>query len=140
MKKLKFRFKGIYSDEEGYYFTFYVIDTDNNNLKDKYVIEILDILVKHGLLPTKTNFEGKFTVDFTMPHSTTVLLIVDNEKIDGLIHAFKEIHEMDCFAKEDSIETKKIKALNEFAKQNPQLTSSDLEIFVEGMNAMQNLM
>lgn len=107
MKKLKFSFKGTYSDEEGYYFTFYVIDTDNNNLNNNYVIEILDIFVKHGLLPTKAKFEGKFTVDFTEPHSTTVLLIVDNEKINGLINAFKEIREMDCFAKEETIEAKK---------------------------------
>lgn len=41
---------------------------------------------------------------------------------------------------DESIEAKKIKALNEFAKQYPQSTFGDLQTFVLGMNAMQNLM
>lgn len=41
---------------------------------------------------------------------------------------------------DESIEAQKIKALNDFAKQYPQSTSGDLQTFVLGMNAMQNLL
>ena len=60
---------------------------------------------------------------------------------ESLFEQFAEICKPENMVKNDeSIEAKKIKALNEFAKQYPQSTSGDLQTFALGMNAMQNLL
>lgn len=146
MKKLKFSFKGISSIEEGYKFTHYVINTDNTDETihsddlDTIVEDILDSFVNNKILPFNVEMEGKFTIDLSIPHSTTIILIVNNEQIKIPLDVARDIRSWSCFAQEETIEAKKIKALNEFAKQYPQSTSGDLQTFVLGMNAMQNLL
>ena len=141
MKKLKFSFKVISELEEEFDFTYNVIESDNiESDYDEIIGDILFALSFSDLLPAKIGIEGEFKLDLTAQNIIQHSLIVDNKKIDVPIDVIKNICSWSCFTKEDTIEAKKIKALNEFAKQYPQSTSGDLQTFVLGMNAMQNLL